>query len=239
MTDLKALDNVKNYLTQQQTFWEGLATKWSPDNRDHVVGWYDQHEAFPLYDELTFKNIPTEGKEALEYGCGPGRNIRRFAKFGFKRIDGVDISPVNIEKAKKWCAEQNLPFTPYFWSNDGASLTFLDDASYDVVFAVIALQHVNNWAVRQLIYEEIHRVLRPGGYFTFQVGFGKGHPRSVDYYHVSKDYFESDFRVEDPDNLLEDLSDVGFNVKIQPYTITDPCCDEHPKWIWVRVRKDA
>jgi SAM-dependent methyltransferase len=227
--------DIKAYLEEQNGFWENLANQWTPDNRDPVVGWYDQHEAFPLYDTVLFDGIETEGKFALEYGCGPGRNIRRFAK-RFAQIDGVDISATNVEKAAIWCAEQNLPFSPFFYKNNGSDLILLDDDSYDVVFSVIAIQHINNWNVRESIYKEIFRVLKPGGWFTFQVGFGKGHPRSVDYYHVSNHYFESDFRVEDPENLVEDLTDVGF--KNVSFVITDPCCDEHPKWIWVKAQNE-
>ncbi len=230
---------IEEYLKQQQAFWQGLANQWSPDNRDPVVGWYDQHEAFPHYDTVLFRGIDTKGKRALEYGCGPGRNIRRFAD-RFQRIDGVDISPVNIEKAKTWCAVQNLPFTPFLWANDGAHLPFIPDETYDVVFAVIALQHVNHHGVRQKIYEEVYRVLKEGGYFCFQVGFGPGHPRSLAYHAEPKEYKEADFRLENLKDMVDDLKDAGFGegaFSDIEFQFTEPCCDEHPQWVWFKAQK--
>lgn len=240
-----------SFLKRQSDFWNDIAKTWSLDNKNPVVGWYNEHEAFPEYDTVLFRDIPITGNEiVLEYGCGPARNIIRWNK-KFKRIDGVDIAPECIEKAKIHLAAARLP-EPKLWSNDGRSLDMIDSAAndpnnlkdgewpgYDIIFMVISHQHITSRAVRMNLYGEFLRVLKPGGYFCFQTGFGPGHPRSVDYFaekfNTEAEFVDKDVRCENPDHLKNDLVDCGFN--FLDYKLTRTCKDEHPLWIWVRAQK--
>lgn len=234
-----------SFLKRQQSFWGDIAKNWSLQNKNPVVGWYDEHEAFPEYDTVLFRDIPISGNEVvLEYGCGPARNIIRWNK-RFKRIDGVDIAPECIEKAKVHLAAAGLP-EPNLWSNDGRSLDMIDSAGttwpgYDLVFMVISHQHITSRAVRLNLYKEFLRVLKPGGYLCFQTGFGPGHPRSVDYFAESfsseADFVDRDVRVENVDIIRADLTNCGY--KWVNHTLTRTCKDEHPLWIWVQCQKPA
>ena len=89
----------KDYLKMQNDYYDEYASKWSLSFRDPVVGSYDAHNDWSDYDEYLFKDFDTTGMIALDYGCGPGRNLVKFNS-RFERIDGVDISDVNLEKAK-------------------------------------------------------------------------------------------------------------------------------------------
>lgn len=231
------------FLQRQSDFWDNIAKQWSLENRDPVVGWYNEHEAFPEYDTVLFRDIPLTGKEvALEYGCGPARNLIRF-RHRFSRIDGVDIAPTCIEKAKINLSAAKMEF-PYLWVNDGRSLSMIpsapeDWAGYDVVFMVISHQHITSRSVRLHLYKEILRVLKPGGWFCFQTGYGPGHPRSVDYFADSftneAEFVDKDVRVEDANALKTDLEGAGF--KWVDAILTRTCKDEHPAWIWVRCQR--
>ena len=44
------------YTDMQKIHYEAEAAKWSLDNRDPVVGGFDQHNAWPDYDEYIFKD---------------------------------------------------------------------------------------------------------------------------------------------------------------------------------------
>lgn len=241
-----------SFLKRQQQFWGDIAKGWSLQNKNPIVGWYDEHENFPEYDTVLFRDIPVTGNEiVLEYGCGPARNIIRWNK-RFKRIDGVDISPVCIEKAKINLADARID-EPNLWANDGRSLEMIDSASnvappadgewpgYDIIFMVISHQHITNRAVRLHLYKEFLRILKPGGYFCFQTGFGPGHPRSVDYftesYSSEQEFVDKDVRVEDVEVLKADLVAQGFTWL--DHQLTRTCKDEHPQWIWVRCQKPA
>lgn len=228
----------QSFLKRQQSFWGNIAKGWSLQNKNPVVGWYNEHEQFPEYDTVLFRDIPLTGNEVvLEYGCGPARNIIRW-KDRFKRIDGVDIAPECIEKAKINLADARVP-EPNLWSNDGKTLPMIQDAQYDIVFMVISHQHITSRTVRLELYKELLRVLKPGGYFCFQTGFGPGHPRSVDYFAESfsteAEFVDKDVRVEDAEVLKKDLQDCGFTWL--DHTLTRTCKDEHPAWIWVRCQK--
>jgi len=241
----------EQFLQRQSDFWNNIAKTWSLQNKNPVVGWYYEHEAFEEYDTVLFRDLPLTGNEVvLEYGCGPARNIIRWNK-KFRRIDGVDIAPECIEKAKVHLAAERLP-EPNLWANDGRSLDMIPSAAkdpknlqsgdfvgYDIIFMVISHQHITSRSVRLNLYKEFLRVLKPGGYLCFQTGFGPGHPRSVDYFADSfsteAEFVDKDVRVEDVDALKKDLEDCGFTWL--GHVLTRTCKDEHPAWIWVQCQK--
>lgn len=220
-------------------FWNDEASRWSPQNRNPLVGWYDQHNADEKEARLLFGDLDLypETYVALEYGCGPGRNIIKFKDF-FARIDGADISEEILRKVPENLTHAGLPeLKPNLYLTNGHSLEGVESGIYDVVFSIICMQHIGCHAWRQELYHEFYRVLRKGGYFTFQMGFGPGHPLSVDYFHNydETDDRHRDTRVEDESALQKDLEDAGF--KNFTHVITDPCHDVHPQWIWVTVQK--
>ncbi len=239
------------FLQRQSDFWNDIAKTWSLQNKNPVVGWYNEHEAFKEYDTVLFRDIPLTGKETvLEYGCGPARNLIRWAN-KFRRIDGVDIAPQCIEKARLHLAAAKLP-EPNLWVNDGRSLPMIPSAAndpnnlksgefvgYDIVFCVIAWQHITSWSVRKNLLREFFRILKPGGYFCWQNGFGPGHPRSVDYFsdtfNTEAEFVDKDFRLENVEHIQKDVQDAGFIPK--DYVLTRTCKDEHPSWYWGQAQK--
>jgi len=217
-------------------FWGEEASRWSLQNKNPLVGWYNEHMADEKEGKLLFRGVQTHiGSHALEYGCGPGRNIIKF-KDWFGRIDGVDISSEILAKLPANLAESQVQ-VPNLYHTNGHSLSMINSSIYNVVFSIICMQHIGCRDWRLELYREIHRVLVPGGYFCFQMGFGPGHPISVDYFHNydETDTSHRDTRVEDVEVLKKDLEDQGF-VGFD-YVLTEPCHDVHPQWIWVRVQK--
>jgi SAM-dependent methyltransferase len=232
---------MSNYRENQHSFWNEIARTWSVQNKNPVVGWYNEQEAHEDYNTILFDGIETEGKVVLEYGCGPGRNIIHYSRtpWNFKRIDGVDISKKNIDNA--WLNIQSsgglLPFTPKLWENDGSTID-VEPGSYDIVFSVICLQHINRHSIRQVVFQEVFRALKPGGWFTAQMGYGPGHQRSVGYFDEPDQYDGAnahDVRVENWQDLENDLDVAGFEGF--RYVLRPTCCDEHPQWIWFQVQK--
>jgi len=217
-------------------FWAGEASRWSLGNKNPLVGWYAEHNADPNEEGLLFRGVP-RGGHALEYGCGPGRNIIKFKEL-FAQIDGADISMEILEKVHVNLAEAGVP-VPNLYHTNGHSLSYINPTSYDVIFSIICMQHIGCRAWRLELYQEFFRILRPSGFLTFQMGFGPGHVKSVDYFHNydDTDTEHRDTRVEDVDALKKDLEDQGF-IGFD-HVITDPCHDCHPQWIWVRVQKPA
>jgi ubiquinone/menaquinone biosynthesis C-methylase UbiE len=221
------------YTAMQLNSYNNEALTWSEDSPDAVVGSFHAHNNWPDY-ELLFKGITdTAKKRILDFACGPGRNIVKY-KDRFEQIDGVDISPVNIEKAQCYLASRNITNSVLYTCN-GVDLSVIDSEIYDIVMSTIALQHICVYEIRKNIFKDIYRVLKTGGIFTAQMGFGSPSPSTVNYYD---NYYEApgtnracDVCIETPDQLKKDLIEIGFSKFKYTITQTGPG-DTHPNWIF-------
>ena len=204
---------------------------------EHVVGSYAGHEAFDYERWLLGGLTRQPGAVAIDYGCGPGRMLKRMARF-FQRVDGVDISPEVIAVAQRRTTD--LPVRPRLWVTDGASLPVDTAGQYDFAFSVICLQHICVHTVRYQILDGLYRALKPGGVLSFQLGYGPGHPNMVDYEH---DFVQAtatnggtDVGVVHPGEIAADLTRIGFTRLAYALTPTGPG-DRHGAWIFVRAVK--
>ena len=172
--------NKENKYTQMQlNLYNGLASEWSEANRDPVVGSFDSHNNWNDYDNL-FQRLENQSELiGLDFACGPGRNIVKY-NGRFKRLDGVDISPVNIEKAQSYTSNRGIETILY--NSSGTDINVVPSNEYDFVMSTIALQHICVYDIRYSIMKDIHRVLKDGGVFTAQMGFGSPSPLTVGYY---------------------------------------------------------
>jgi SAM-dependent methyltransferase len=205
-----------------------------------------EHNTNPLYWSVLLKDISSDptrwiGKNALDFGCGQGRNVTNLVSLAnFGRVDGVDISEANVN----YCTRTYKNQPSYFYLNDGYSLSALVDDTYDFVMSTIVFQHICVHTIRFNLKKEIYRILKPDGIFSFQMGYGgmqfKGHGTPTEYYTNMYDVQGSngshDVRVTDPKQLVDDLDSIGF--KNITYRIEQPFLDGgHPNWIYVRCEK--
>lgn len=224
----------------QNSYYDEYASKWSLEFRDPVVGSYDAHNNWSDYDNFLFKDFETSKLIAIEYGCGPGRNLVKFSD-RFTRVDGIDISDVNIEKARLNINANNIQ-EPNLYVTSGDNLSAVADESYDVVFAVICFQHICVHEIRFNIMKDIFRVLKPGGKLCFQMGHGgkDGIPTAGYYdnnYDAGSTNGHSDVSITDEQDLRKDLVDkIGFKNYKSDIRETGPG-DNHKNWIWVQVEK--
>jgi len=229
--------SIEDYLNMQKKQYEGASGNWTLTDRDWVVGQYDRQNAWKDYDTHLFpENV---GGVALEYGCGPGRNLIRYRK-RFDRIDGVDIAQGNINKAIVNLTSSNIPL-PELMVCDGKSIP-VDDETYDVVFSVICLQHICSYSIRDAIIKDIHRVLKEGGHFCFQMGFG-GKTNGEPWYEYHEDRHDvigtngkNDVSVLDESVVVDHLTDIGFK-DINTCIRDSIKGDSHKNWIWVQCKK--
>ncbi len=101
----------------------------------------------------------------LEIGCGVGRVTRALAKV-FGKVYGVDISGEMIELARRTLAA--FP-NAHVYQNNGKDLSVLGDIQVDFAFSSIVFQHIPSREVIENYVRDVHRLLRPGGLFKFQV----------------------------------------------------------------------
>jgi ubiquinone/menaquinone biosynthesis C-methylase UbiE len=231
------LESTNKYTQMQLNQYNSLASGWSEENRDPVVGSFDAHNQWADYENL-FTNIDNQSEKiGLDFACGPGRNIVKYSN-RFKRLDGVDISPVNIENAKKYISSNSIESNLYV--SNGVGIDCIESDTYDFVMSTIALQHICVYDIRYSIMKDIYRILKDGGVFTAQMGFGSPSPATVGYY---ENYYDADGTnrtcdvcIETTDQLEKDLFEIGF--KDFHYVIgpVGPG-DIHPNWIYFNCTK--
>jgi SAM-dependent methyltransferase len=226
------------YTQMQLNQYKELANTWSEENRDPVVGTFDLHNQWTDYEILFERISSARSKVALDFGCGPGRNLVRY-KNVFKQLDGVDISPINIDKAKMYCFKNSVIHNKLY-VNNGVDLDCIESEQYDVLMSTIALQHICVYDIRKSFFKEFYRVLKSGGILTAQMGYGSPSPMSVGYY---ENYYNAnvsnrgcDVCIESYKQLEDDLLEIGFTdfqFKIRPVGPGD--C--HPNWIFFSAIK--
>jgi ubiquinone/menaquinone biosynthesis C-methylase UbiE len=226
------IDNNNKYTKMQRDFYNYQASSWSEENREPVVGSFDAHNNWPDYDFLFERLNNQYQKIGLDFACGPGRNLVKYSR-RFKRLDGVDISSINIEKARTY-TNNNL-VSPNLYVSNGIDISDIPNNEYDFVMSTIALQHICVYDIRYSIMKDIYRVLNDGGIFTAQMGFGSPSPMTVGYY---ENYYDAegtnricDVCIENIEQLTNDLFNIGFKDFEYKITRVGPG-DIHPNWIY-------
>jgi len=113
---------------------------------------------------------------ALEIGCGAGRVTRAFAGF-FGHVYAVDISREMVRQARQ--AVSAFP-NAHVFRNNGKDLAAVSGPWWrrlftaapppmDFAFSFMVFQHIPSREIVENYVREVHRLLRPGGLFKFQV----------------------------------------------------------------------
>jgi len=111
-------------------------------------------------DYYSYLKKNCENKNVLDYGCGVGNTIKKISEYKPKKITGIDISEVSIEKARK--ASKNLN-TEIEYRVDNCENSSLESECYDIIYGSGILHHLN----MEKSISEIHRLLRKNGKMVF------------------------------------------------------------------------
>lgn len=120
---------------------------------------------------LAAQAVPARHHCALDFGCGAGRLTRALARH-FDEVVGIDVASSMIAKARALNADiGNVRFV----ENTSAHIDGVADASVDLVYSNMTLQHIPTELAFGYVAEFL-RVLAPGGVASFQ--FIQGHDSS-------------------------------------------------------------
>lgn len=166
--DQRARENARHFIQNERENW----------NEDEFYASGEEEFRNQIASDLTniCQGQKPEQMAVLEIGCGAGRVTRALAQ-RFGRIIGVDISPEMIAQARIALASyRNVQFI----ANSGTDLNDIRSDSVDFAFSTIVFQHIPSYAVIESYVREVHRVLRTGRLFKFQVQGDHTEPREGD-----------------------------------------------------------
>ena len=227
------------YIEMQKLFY-------SQGTSDH-----DEHNSNPWYwkfllGEVIRNSVSYTGLNALDFGCGKGRNIRNLGRLAdWGSIDGVDISEANILDCRNQfpgeASLSNNMCSHDFYLSSGSDSGQAPSSSYNFITSTIVLQHIPVYTLRRDILLSIRNLLSPSGKLSLQMGFGQmnGLGPSFKFSKYDENCVSAtstngmhNVYIETPNQLVSDLLGMGFDVESVNITLSwsDIC---HPYWIWV------
>jgi ubiquinone/menaquinone biosynthesis C-methylase UbiE len=155
--DQRARENARHYVNTASTAWT--------DEEFFASGEKTVAEEI-LTDMINIcqDKAPPEMR-VLEIGCGAGRVTRALARL-FGEVHAVDVSGEMVRLAAE--AVRDYPRT-LVYQNNGKDLSVVPAAPFDFAFSSIVFQHIPSRAIIENYVREVHRLLRPGALFKFQV----------------------------------------------------------------------
>jgi len=160
--DQRARENARHYVDTARAHWS--------DQEFFASGEKTVAEEI-LTDMINICQGKPEGAmRVLEIGCGAGRVTRALAKI-FGEVHAVDVSGEMVSLAS--AAVREYP-NAFVYQNNGKDLTIVPDLVFDFAFSCIVFQHIPSREIIENYVREVHRLLRPGALFKFQVQGASG-----------------------------------------------------------------
>ena len=155
--DARARENARYYVATGRADWSD-------------EDFFASGEVAVAGDILTDMQNICQGKDpasmrVLEIGCGAGRLTRALAK-RFGEVHAVDVSGEMVQRARHALADHP---NAHIYHNNGCDLTVVPAVEFDFAFSAIVFQHIPSREIIENYVREVHRLLRPGALFKFQV----------------------------------------------------------------------
>ncbi len=231
------LENISRYLRKPKLFANSTSPFWDDpyistqmlaahlDPNQDVAS--RKHKTIDkLTDWITKRTGLVKGDKVLDLGCGPGLYCRRFARKGLK-VTGIDYSKRSIQYATKY-AQQNRLDVDYLYGN---YLTIDYPQDFDLIVLIYYDFGVLSDQDRDLLLRKIHRSLKPGGFFVFDVRTTCYHDSIAE--SRSWSFQKSGFWRATPHLLLSEMFKYPkSNVLLYQYVVIDDnsCIDAYNIW---------
>jgi len=121
------------------------------------------YESWASAAEYYIKGLLPEdkGAEILDLGCGAGYFLKMMSDKGYTKLSGADLSPGQVELAKKACPEAKVIL--------GNCRELLEQAplTYDLITGFDFVEHLDKGELLEML-RAVCKALRPGGRVVFQ-----------------------------------------------------------------------
>jgi ubiquinone/menaquinone biosynthesis C-methylase UbiE len=157
-----------NY-NSQTDYWDSVAS--------------DKHFTTNLDISLINKKL---NKDSLivDYGCGYGRTLNQLKSKGFNSLIGYDYSSKMIERGKKEYPQLDLRI-----SKNNVINCYSNTVDMVILFAVLTCIIENE--IQKSLINEIHRILKPGGYIYINDFLLNTDKRNVERYDKFVDKYKN------------------------------------------------
>lgn len=155
--DRRAFENPLYFIATGNEHW---------DPKEFYASGEQTVQAYILSDmENICQGQDPKDMRVLEIGCGAGRETRSLASI-FGEVHAVDISAEMVRLARNALGE--FP-NAFIHQNNGMDLSVVPDERFDFAYSHLVFQHIQNLQVIRTYVRDVHRLLRPGRLFKFQI----------------------------------------------------------------------
>jgi len=155
-------------------------------------------------EKIVFNKYLKHHDKILDLGCGTGRTTFGLYETGFRDVIGLDLSEEMISAAKK-IAQNKGTQIPYVAGN-ACDLSFEADYFDTVIFSFNGIMTIPTNKMRQKAFDEIYRVLKPGGTFIFTT-HDIDNPQFTDYWNDERNKWKNG----EQDKRLLEYGDLIFS----------------------------
>lgn len=146
--------------------------------RDYIAQGFSEEEAFRKSGEentnwirefINLHGVDWKDKNVVELGCGAGRMTEFIAK-DVRHVQAVDISAEMLRRLRKRLGQDRKIETLCIIRD----YSVISDISVDLIISFLVFQHTPEDMVQRL-FQDGNRILKPKGYYFFQIPLSKEH----------------------------------------------------------------
>jgi len=170
-----------------------------------------------VFNAANVCEVIRSGDLVLDLGCGPATQLAMVASLvPDARFLGVDLSQPMLDLGHKLIAERGITNTE-LREADITNISFLPDHSVDAVMSTLTLHHLPDKSLLDRTFQEVKRVLKPGG-GVFILDFGRLHSlRSMHYFaHQYADRQSALFTEDYWNSLRAAFSKADYQSAVRP-----------------------
>jgi SAM-dependent methyltransferase len=161
--DERARQNARHYVDNSKTDWS--------DEEFFGAGEQSVREQILNDTANIYQGRDPASMKVIEIGCGAGRLTQALSKV-FGEVYAVDVSGEMVAQARRNLSHRA---NAHVYQNSGCDLAVLPRQQYDFAYSLVVFQHIPSYQVIENYVREVHRLLRPGALFKFQV---QGYPET-------------------------------------------------------------